>query len=181
MILCAHADAGFHNESKGHSRAGAHIFLSENDPFPRHNGPILSISQILKFVMSSAAKAELGALYTTAKELVPLRLTLDKMGWPQLRTPIQMDNSTAVGVTNLTIVPWKTKSMDLRLWWLRCRKAQEQFRFYGDKGSCNLADYHTKYHPPIYHESNRPTHAGAATQQLRGLIRAHAHTSNRPP
>jgi hypothetical protein len=119
MILCAHTNAGFHNESKGCSRAGTHIFMSENDPFPRHNGPILSISQIMKFVMSSAAKAELGALYTTAKEMVPLQQTLNKMGWPQPRTPIQTDNSNAVGVTNHTIVPRKTKSMDLRLWWLR--------------------------------------------------------------
>ena len=28
MILAAHADAGFLNESKARSRAGAHIFLS---------------------------------------------------------------------------------------------------------------------------------------------------------
>jgi hypothetical protein len=118
MILWAHADAGFHNESKGCSRAGPHIFMSKNHPFPRHNGPILSISKILKFVMSTAAKAELGALYTAAKEIVPLQQTLNKMGWSQPRTPIQTDNSTAVGVTNITIVPWKTKSMDLRLWWL---------------------------------------------------------------
>jgi hypothetical protein len=68
MILCAHAEAGFHNESKGRSCTGAHIFMSKNDPFPRHNGPVLSISQIMKFIMSSAAKAELGALYTAAKE-----------------------------------------------------------------------------------------------------------------
>ena len=34
MILCAHANAGFLNESQSCSRAGAHIFLSENDPFP---------------------------------------------------------------------------------------------------------------------------------------------------
>ena len=32
MILAAHADAGFLNESKSRSQAGAHIFLSENDP-----------------------------------------------------------------------------------------------------------------------------------------------------
>jgi hypothetical protein len=181
MILCAHADAGFHNESKSRSRAGAHIFMSKNDPFPRHNGPILSISQILKFVMFSAATAKLGALYNAAKEIVPLRQTLNKMGWPQPPTPIQMDNSTAVSVTNLTMVPQKTKSMDLRLWWLRCHEAQEQFRFYWDKGSCNLADYHTKHHPPLYHKSNRSTHAGAATQQLRGLLRAYARAANRPP
>ena len=35
MVLCAHSDAGFHNESKGQNRAGAHIFLSENDAMPR--------------------------------------------------------------------------------------------------------------------------------------------------
>jgi hypothetical protein len=74
----------------------------------------------MKFVMSSAAEAELSALYTTAKEMVPLRQTLIKMGWSQPGMPIQMDNSTAIGVTNLTIVPQKTKSMDLCLWWLRC-------------------------------------------------------------
>ena len=34
MVLCAHLDAGFHNESKERSRAGAHIFLSENDAMP---------------------------------------------------------------------------------------------------------------------------------------------------
>ena len=34
MVLCAHSDAGFHNERKGRSRAGAHIFLSENDSMP---------------------------------------------------------------------------------------------------------------------------------------------------
>ena len=43
MVLCAHSDAGFHNESKGRSRARAHIFLSENDVMPRWNGPVLTI------------------------------------------------------------------------------------------------------------------------------------------
>jgi hypothetical protein len=107
----------------------------------------------MKFVMSSAAEAELGALYT-------------EMVWLQPHMPIQTDNSTAVGVTNLTIVPQKTKSMDPRLWWLCCRESQQQFRYYWDKGSRNWADYHTKHHPPIYHNANRPTHAGAAAQLL---------------
>jgi hypothetical protein len=34
MILCAHKDAGFLNETNSRSCAGAHIFLSENDPSP---------------------------------------------------------------------------------------------------------------------------------------------------
>ena len=73
MILCAHSDAGSSNETNGRSRAGAHIFLFDNSSRPPWNGPILSIAQILKFVLSSAAEAELGALYVTAKEMIPLR------------------------------------------------------------------------------------------------------------
>ena len=81
MILAAHSDAGFNNESKSRSRAGAHIFLSEDDPMPRWNGPVLTIAAIIKYVMSSAAEAETAALFCTAKEMVPLRNSLEAMGW----------------------------------------------------------------------------------------------------
>jgi hypothetical protein len=47
MILCAHADAGFLNKTNSCSRAGAHIYLSENNPFLQFNGAILSIAQII--------------------------------------------------------------------------------------------------------------------------------------
>ncbi len=65
--------------------------------------------------MSSATKAILGALYTTAKEMAPLHQTLIKINWPQSCIPIQTDNFTAIGTTNLYIVPQKTKSIDLCL------------------------------------------------------------------
>ena len=104
MILVAHSDARFHNESRGRSRAGAHIFLSEYDPIPRWNGPILSIAQVIKFVMTSAAEAELAALCITAHKLVPMKQTLIEMGWPQPPTPIQTDNTTSEGVVNNKIV-----------------------------------------------------------------------------
>ena len=76
MILVAHSDAGFTNETNSRSRAGAHIFLSENDSIPRWNGRLLTIAQIMKYVVSSAAEAEMTALFLTAKEMVPLRNTL---------------------------------------------------------------------------------------------------------
>ncbi len=160
MILCAHADAGFLNKTNSHSRAGNHIYLSENDPFPRFNGAVLSIAQIIKFVMASAAKAELAALFITTREMIPHRQTLIDMGWPQPKSPIQIDNSTAAGVTNKTIVPCRAKMMDMGLWWLLCRGSQDQFRYYWDAGSKNWADYHTKHHPDTYHEAHQLTHAG---------------------
>ena len=75
MILAAHSDAGFANETKSRSRAVAHIFLSENDSIPRWNGPLLTIAQIMRYVVLSAAEAEMTALFLMAKEMVPLRNT----------------------------------------------------------------------------------------------------------
>ena len=109
------------------------------------------MAKIIKFVMSSAAEAELAALYMTAKEMVPLRHTLGEMGWPQPKSPIQVDNTTAVGVTNKTLVPKQTKSMDMRFYWLRCCITQGQFRVYWAPGPTNEADYTTKHHPPQHH------------------------------
>ncbi len=127
MILCAHADAGFLNESQSCSRARAHISLLENDPFPRFNGAVLSIAQIIKFVMASAAESKLAALFITACEMIPHRQTLIDMGWPQPKSPIQTDNSTAAGVVNNTIVPLWSKMIDMHFWWLCCRASQDQF------------------------------------------------------
>jgi hypothetical protein len=72
MILAAHSNAAYLNVSKARSRAGAHIMLSEDIPIPAFNSPILTLSQIIKFVASSAAEAELAGLYVCAKEMVPL-------------------------------------------------------------------------------------------------------------
>jgi hypothetical protein len=83
MIICAHADAGFLNKTKSRSRAGVHIYLSEGDSFPRFNGAILSIAQIIKLIMASAAESELAVLFITAQEMIPHRQTLIAMGWPQ--------------------------------------------------------------------------------------------------
>jgi len=124
MILDTQYDAGYLNEIKARSRAGACIFLSEDDPIPKINGSILTIAQIVKSVMSSATKAELTALFVTAKKIVPFRHTFTEMGWHQPKSPIQAKNSTAVGLTNTNMVSRATKSIDMQLWWLRDRKPQ---------------------------------------------------------
>jgi hypothetical protein len=58
VILCAHTAAGFLNKTNSRSRMDSHIYLSENNPFLQFNGAILSIAQIIKFVMASATKSE---------------------------------------------------------------------------------------------------------------------------
>jgi hypothetical protein len=66
MILVVHSNAGYCNKKKSRSQACRHFFLSNNDKHPRNNGAILTISTIIKVVMSSAAEVELGALYLNA-------------------------------------------------------------------------------------------------------------------
>jgi hypothetical protein len=89
MVLCAHLDVGFLNDANSRSRAIARIFLSENKPFLQFNGAVLSITQIIKFVMASAAKSELAAFFVMAREMIPHRQTLISMVWPQPKSPIQ--------------------------------------------------------------------------------------------
>ena len=110
----------------------------------------------IKAVMSSAAEAELGALYINSREAVPIRHLLEEMGHKQPPTPIQIDNSTALGVVKHTIQPKRTKAMDMRFHWLRCRENQKQFRTYWREGPTNNGDYVTKHHPPIHHQAVRP-------------------------
>jgi hypothetical protein len=70
MILAMHSDAGYCNEKISRSQADGHFFLLNDNKFPPNNGAILTVATIIKAVMSSAAEAELGALYINAKEAV---------------------------------------------------------------------------------------------------------------
>ena len=99
--------------------------MSEDVEYPENNGAVLTIAQIIKAVMSSAAEAELGALYINSREAIPQRHLLEQMGHPQTPTPIQVDNTTALGVVKNTIQPKRTKAMDMRFHWLQCRDNQK--------------------------------------------------------
>jgi len=157
MVLTVHSDASYLSEPGARSRAGGHFFMSTDTDNPPNNGAVLNMSQIIKSVMSSAAEAELGALYINACEAVAIRQLLNEMGHKQPRTPIQTDNSTALGVVTNNIQPRRTKAMDMRYYWLRCRDAQGQFKYYWKPGPTNLADYWTKHHPTSHHIEKRPT------------------------
>eukprot|EP00804_Cyclotella_cryptica_P031355 CCRYP_012174-RA/>CCRYP_012174-RA protein AED:0.49 eAED:0.49 QI:0/-1/0/1/-1/0/1/0/82 len=43
--------------------------------------------------------------------------------------------------------------MDMSFRWLRCQENQKQFCTYWHAGTTNLADYVTKHHPSIHHQS----------------------------
>ena len=70
MVLAVHSNASYLNEKKARSRAGSHHLLSENVPLPPNNRAIHNVAEIIKGVMSYAAKAELGAMYINAHTTV---------------------------------------------------------------------------------------------------------------
>ena len=155
MVLAIHSDASYLSESKARSRAGGHFFMSNNTEFPANNGAVLTIAQIIKAVMSSAAEAEIGAMFVNAREAIPTRRSLEELGHQQPKTPMQTDNAAAHQVVTLKVQPKRTKAMDMRFHWLRDRASQSQFRYYWRPGPLNLADYHTKHHPGKHHKNMR--------------------------
>ena len=114
--------------------------MSNNSADTPNNGAVLAVSRIIKAVMSSAAKAKLGAHYINCRKSIPAGHTLIEMGHPQPLTTVQTDNMTALGVVKNTIDPQRTRAMDMHFRWLRDRIQQRQFRHYWMPGPHNKGD-----------------------------------------
>jgi hypothetical protein len=126
-----HSDASYLSATDARSRATGVFFLGslpqDNKPI-KLNGTIHVLCTVLKFVATPAAEAELGALFLNAKEAKIMHLTLEELGHPQPPTPIYIDNSTTVGIVNNTVK--KTRSMEMRYFWLLDGENQRLFSFY---------------------------------------------------
>ena len=77
-----------------------------------------------------------------------------------------VDNTTAVGIVNITIKPQRSRAMEMRYFWLLCQKAQQILNISHHPGQENMGDYPTKAHfgqihwhvrPYYLHEPNSPT------------------------
>ena len=113
MILAVHINAFYLSELGDKNRAAGHFYLTNRNNEDFNNGAILTLSSIIKHVMSSASEAELAALYYGCKQDAPIRITLDKMGHPQpAPTPITTNNITAQGLTMGTMMPKASKLND---------------------------------------------------------------------
>jgi hypothetical protein len=111
------------------------------------NGPVNILCKILKNVLSSAAEAELAGLFLNGKEAVPERITLEELGHY---------NSTAMGIANDSVKLKRSKSMDMRFYWIRDRVRQGHFQVFWQPGKQNRADYYTKHHHVKHHIKMRP-------------------------
>ena len=133
---------------RGHFLSANRLVENGNKPpaLPTNNGAIHTLCQIIKTVVSSAAESEIGAKLLNAKDDLPIRTTLEELRHPQPPTPMQVDNTTAVGFANNTIKQKRSNVINMRFYWVWDRTGQGQFKIYWAPGSTNLGDYHTKHH-----------------------------------
>ena len=154
MILHIDSDAAYLVAPKARSRVAGYFHLSDNPSqgsTPMLNGAIHVECKTLRHVVSSAAEAETAGVYHNATVALPIRVVLQALNHPQPPTPIKTDNSTANGFIHDNIHQKRSKSWDMRYYWLRDRQTQKQFLFFWDKGANNEADYFTKHFPASYH------------------------------
>ena len=115
--------------------------------------------------MGAASEAEIAAAYVNARIGIGIRLALMELGHIQPKTPLEIDNTTAHGILTKTLIPKRSKAMDMRFYWLRDRENQGQFHLYWDRGSENLADYFTKHHSAAHHKRMRPIYLASCHLQ----------------
>jgi hypothetical protein len=161
MFLHVESDASYLSAAKARSRTAGYHFLSDQpsdppDPHaapPMANGAINVLCTVMHKVVSTAAEAELVALFHNSKEACPLRITIEELGHAQPATPIQTDNSTPFGIANDTIKQKRSKAIDTHFYWIHDHVRQGQFVIYWKKGSLNRADYFTKHHATTHHQA----------------------------
>ena len=173
MILQTISDAAYLVCPKARSRMGGYHFLGNKDR-KLFNGPLLVLAKIIKNVMTSAAESEVGALYMNARADVPIRTTLIEMGHPQPATPLTTDNSTAEGILNGTLKQKRSKSIDMRFYWIKDRVTLKQFAVHWEPGKYNLADYPTKHHAGKHHRKVRPIYLyikNKSPKTMQGCVR----------
>jgi hypothetical protein len=97
---------------------------------------------------------------------IPIRNMLIAIGHPQPPTPIKTDNSTAQGFVYKNINQKKSKSCDMRYYWLRDRENQQMFKVFWERGLDNNADYFTKHHSTVHHRETRARYVQDAVKSL---------------
>ena len=78
-----------------------------------------------------------------------MRLILQELGHPQPPTPCHVDNTTAVGIVNNTIKRQRSRSMEMRYFWLLAQWAQKNLQVVHHPGQENFGDYPSKHHTVV--------------------------------
>ena len=104
-----------------------------------------------------------------------------ELGHPQPPTPMHCDNKTAAGIANDTVKKHRSRSMEMRFFWVTDQVKRGNFDVQWHPGLENLADYFTKHFIGKHHQQVRPWYLqtnnsprflprAAAPSTLRGCV-----------
>jgi hypothetical protein len=153
MQLQIQSDASYLSRPKARSVLGGLHYLGITEQI---NGPFFCTSKKISCVVSSAAEAELGAAFQNAQKGAQSRNTLIELGYPQQPTTLLVDNTVAEGLASDTVNARRSKSMDVRFFWLRDRVQKAQFIIRHLAGRWNISDFFTKPLPKDKFEQFKP-------------------------
>ena len=176
MCLHVDSDAAYLVLPKAKSRLAGHFFLS-NDPCLtttiQPNGPIHTECKTIRSVVASAAEAETHGIFHNAQTALPIRYLLEQMGHSQPPTPLKTDNKIAEAFVQQEMRHKKSKSWDMRLWWLKDRIVANHFKIFWDTGENNWADYFTKHFAPKYHRILRQRYLQRTNLVISDILQKH--------
>jgi hypothetical protein len=159
MVLNIHLDASYLTEANACSCLCGHFFMGwtpiDGEPI-KLNWVFHVSTNIMQFVVASAAEAKLGTLYHNCHTGIIFHNILNDMGNPQPTTLVHCNNGTAVGIANNTVKRQRSRSMEMRFFWVGDKVAQEMYSFSWPPCQENLADYQSKHHPGVHHVTVRP-------------------------
>jgi hypothetical protein len=141
MLLQSLSDASYLCRPRARFVFGCLHYLGERNAI---NGPIACGSWMISCVVASVAEAELAGGFQAAQAAVQLRRILHDLGYPQPPTLLRMDNTVALGLAQGSLNAKRSKSMDMRFFWLVDRVKQKQFIVDHIPGIWNIADHFTK-------------------------------------
>ena len=156
MLLYVDSDAAYVIADKAKSRIVVFFYCSDrsttNPPKPKLNGPIHVECKLLRNVVTLVAEAETAGLFVNGQKVIEIKRILNALGHPQPMTPIKTDNATAASFVTDMLKKKRSITWDMRYHWLSEQQNLKKVLIYWEKGIHNLADHHTKHHPPSYHK-----------------------------
>ena len=141
MTLQLMSDASYLSQPKARSVCGGFSYFGLPTAI---NGPISCGSWMIDCVCASVAEAEMAGGFQMAQSATNHRRIASDLGYPQPPTLLRMDNTVALGIASGEMNAKRSKSMDMRFFWLVDRVKQGQFIVDHIPGIWNIADHFTK-------------------------------------
>ena len=88
----------------------------------------------MKFVASYASEAEIGTLFMNAKEGRIIWITLEELGHTHSPTPINCDNATSAGIENGTLKRQRSRSTEMRYFYIWDQVKKGEFELVWNPG-----------------------------------------------